>query len=162
MSPAALERSPYSATQATPSAVAELQRTIDAHLDPAMLFAPRMGQARRRHGCIMTLEPVFVLAGLALAQTRVARGDTSADSCSLEQAQVAWLATALKFVRSVSPGEVERETDSDERYHEKLRWFERAMGMFRSERTGCTGGELRDELWDGGWQPWSRVLWGLM
>ena len=59
----------------------------------------------------------------------------------------------------MQPGEIEVDVDSDRRYAIKLQWYEKMLGRWKGD---AISEDLDGSPWEGGWNAFMRISWGLI
>ncbi|WRT69496.1 uncharacterized protein IL334_006482 [Kwoniella shivajii] len=128
-----------------------LQGWIDTHPLPEDSFMLELIHDNRRHRCLFTLEPLFILASLA-------SDDTKPQSDILE-----YLKGCVGFVKTVVKGPIESPKEDDVRYLAKIAWLERLIDSWENEDNGSNdSSEPEGRGWEGDWDDRMKMLWGFI
>ncbi|OCF46071.1 hypothetical protein I317_00161 [Kwoniella heveanensis CBS 569] len=134
-------------------ALDSLKAHIARNPTPFSVLEESMHHHNRRHRCLFTIEPLFLLASLALQlpapspshagvnqQNEVEAFEAAAGQPTAEDSQqiVSWLAECVAFVRGVVKGPIETPREDDQRFFAKIEWFERLLDSLRKDHTPNT------------------------
>lgn len=122
-----------------------LAECMTRYPDSKSFFAQELQRTRPRHYTLFILEPCFIIAG--------ASGDPPSHRI------LAYLHALVSFAKTVQPGELEVDADNDERYRIKLRWFEKMLDRWDGHEAKY---DLEGAPWEGGWNMFARISWGLL
>ncbi|WVF68622.1 hypothetical protein IAT40_003392 [Kwoniella sp. CBS 6097] len=148
------------------------------------VFEEPMHHDNRRHRCLFTIEPLFILASIAL-QRPTSTSTTDAQEDAKEQKQIlSWLADCVTFLRGVIKGPIETPREDDQRFFAKIEWFDRLLMSFKRDASanndltaanapGGNKGEMDEaeadgrkepngDGWEDGWDQRMRMLWGFI
>ncbi|OCF37119.1 hypothetical protein I316_01024 [Kwoniella heveanensis BCC8398] len=132
-------------------ALDSLKAHIARNPTPFSVLEESMHHHNRRHRCLFTIEPLFLLASLALQlpapspshageneQNEIEASEAGQPTAEDSQQIVSWLAECVAFVRGVVKGPIETPREDDQRFFAKIDWFERLLDSLRKDHTPKT------------------------
>ncbi|WWC93015.1 uncharacterized protein L201_007979 [Kwoniella dendrophila CBS 6074] len=123
-------------------------------------FENELKHDNRRHRCLFTLEPIFLLASLTVSRNQ--------ESNQIPNDEIKdYLHNLIDFLKTkVEKGPIEDPLENDIRFKAKLEWFENILKNWNNSLTDLDIQVKRQgpngEGWQNGWNKRMRILWGFI